>query len=64
MNEARFIELALANQINRAIIEHLPALDLPDAWLVSGSLFQSVWNGLTGRPPDYGKGLRYFLFRP
>jgi hypothetical protein len=27
---------------------------LPDAWLVSGCLVQSVWNGLTGRAVDHG----------
>lgn len=55
MNEARFIELAaLGNPVNRSILERLPALALPDVWLVSGSLFQTVWNALTGRPPAYG----------
>jgi len=54
MNEARFIELALANEINRAIAERLPAVGLSDAWLVSGALFQAAWNGLTNRPPEYG----------
>ncbi len=27
---------------------------LPDAWLVSGCLVQTVWNVLTGRAVDYG----------
>ena len=65
MNEARFIELALANEANRTILERLPDLDLPDAWLVSGSLFQSVWNALTDRAPDYGiKDYDIFYFDP
>ena len=54
MDEARFIEAVLCNPINRTIFERLSTLDLNDAWLVSGSLFQTVWNCLTGRPPDYG----------
>lgn len=54
MNETRFIELALGNPVNREILKRLPALGLPDAWLVSGSLFQTVWNALTGRPSGYG----------
>lgn len=50
----RFIEDALRNPHNRAILEGLPALALPDAWLVAGCLFQSVWNGQCGRPPEAG----------
>jgi hypothetical protein len=65
MNEARFIELAFANDVNREILDRLPALDLPDVWLVSGSLFQTVWNGLTGRDPKYGiKDYDIFYFDP
>lgn len=40
MDEARFLSLALANDINRAILDRLPDLSLPDTWLVSGSLFR------------------------
>ncbi len=29
-------------------------LDLPDWWLVSGALYNSVWNALTGRTHGYG----------
>jgi hypothetical protein len=29
-------------------------LDLPDWRIVSGSIYQTVWNALTGRPADYG----------
>ena len=54
MNEKRFIELALTNEVNRTILERLTSLGLADAWLVSGSLFQTVWNALTGRAADYG----------
>ncbi len=28
--------------------------DLPDWALVSGAVYQAVWNALTGRAPDYG----------
>ena len=54
MNEKHFLDLAMANEVNRAIVERLPALGLPDAWLVSGSLFQTVWNMQTGRAPGHG----------
>ncbi|MEW6091466.1 MAG: nucleotidyltransferase family protein [Pseudomonadota bacterium] len=65
MDEARFLSLALANERNREILSRLPALGLADCWLVSGSLFQSVWNGLTGRAPGYGiKDYDLFYFDP
>lgn len=65
MDEKRFIELALTNELNRIILAHLPELGLADAWLVSGSLFQSVWNAQTGRAPGYGiKDYDIFYFDP
>lgn len=50
----RFIADALQNPVNGAILQRLPALGLPDAWLVAGCLFQTVWNLHTGRPPASG----------
>lgn len=48
----------------RSLIRHSPVLldiltalrdlALPDAWLVSGGLYQNLWNHLTGRPFGYG----------
>lgn len=65
MDEREFVDLALANETNRTILTRLPSLGLADAWLVSGSLFQSVWNGLTGRPPQYGiRDYDIFYFDP
>ncbi len=65
MHSERFIELVCTNHFNRLILERLPALDLPDAWLVSGSLFQTVWNAVTGRPPLHGiKDYDIFYFDP
>jgi hypothetical protein len=52
MDEDRLIETVLRNRANRIILKRLPALGLADAWLVSGSVFQTVWNVLTGRAPD------------
>jgi hypothetical protein len=61
----RFIAGALANPYNRSILERLPALALPDAWLVAGCLFQSVWNQRSGRPPETGiKDYDLFYFDP
>lgn len=51
---ARALSLAFANPANRRIAQAIPALAGPDAWLVSGCVFQSIWNGLGGRDPAYG----------
>jgi hypothetical protein len=42
---------ALENPVNAAILQRLPALDLPQAYLVAGCLYQAVWNRQAGRPP-------------
>ncbi|RQP25445.1 nucleotidyltransferase family protein [Piscinibacter terrae] len=48
----RFLADVLANRHNRAILERWDDLALPDAWLVAGCLFQTVWNLQSGRPPE------------
>ncbi len=50
----RFILEALQNPHNREILRRLPSLHLPDAWLVAGCLFQTVWNLQAGRAPTTG----------
>jgi uncharacterized protein len=65
MTETEFIALVLRNPVNQAILARLPSLGLTDTWLVSGSLFQTVWNIQTGR--DAGHGIRdydIFYFDP
>jgi len=54
MNTGDFIAAALRNPVNDAIAEELFRLALPDAWIVSGCLVQTVWNALTSRPVDHG----------
>ena len=54
MTRDQFLAAALNNPVNDAILRALDALALPDAWLVSGCLVQTVWNELTGRAPTYG----------
>lgn len=54
MNRDAFVATALRNPVNEAIADELFRLELPDAWLVSGCLVQTVWNVLTGRTSDYG----------
>lgn len=46
----RFIADALANPVNGAILDRLPRLGIRQPWLVAGCLYQTVWNGLAGRP--------------
>ena len=54
MNESQFVELVRQNASNHTILERLPNLGLSDAWLVAGSLFQTVWNCLTSQSPTFG----------
>ena len=54
MKQSEFLAATLCNPVHAAISEELRRLALPDAWLVSGCLVQTVWNGLTNRAPDYG----------
>ena len=42
--------------MNAALLARLPALGLPDAWLVAGCLFQTIWNLRSDRPP--GEAIR------
>ena len=49
-----FLKAAFTNPANRAIIDGIAALELPDGWVVSGCLVQTVWNVLTKRPLTYG----------
>lgn len=54
MTQDEFLTAALRNPANQAITDELHRPALPDAWLVSGCLVQTVWNVLTGRPIDRG----------
>ncbi len=67
-------EAALRGELERIIratpflmqtLERARAMDLPDCWLVSGAIYNRVWNALTGRPAEYGiKDLDLFYFDP
>jgi len=54
MDANTFVSLALRNPANDAILSALDGMRLPDAWLASSCLVQSVWNALTDRPISYG----------
>jgi uncharacterized protein len=65
MTEAEFIVLVVRNPVNDAVLARLPSLGLTDTWLVSGSLFQTVWNIQTGRDAGYGiRDYDIFYFDP
>jgi uncharacterized protein len=54
MDKDDFLAATLCNPVNATIADALFHLALPDAWIVSGCLVQTVWNRLTGRAADYG----------
>ena len=54
MTRDEFLSLTFRNPVNQTIVDELFALALPDAWLVSGCLVQTVWNVRTGRDLGYG----------
>jgi uncharacterized protein len=54
VNNDQLIEIILTNPTNEAILNLLPSMPLNDAWLVSGCIFQTVWNWKTGRDPKFG----------
>jgi hypothetical protein len=55
MTRADELEAALrASPTVMRVLEFARSLDLADWRLVSGSVYQTVWNRLTGRDPDYG----------
>ncbi len=54
MDKGPFIDAVLSNPVNRSILSRLPELGLSDIWLASGSVFQTVWNRLMGRAPQWG----------
>jgi hypothetical protein len=76
-NHRRFAGLSHREQVAalEAIVRGSPLLSdvlarmrdlmLPDCWLVSGAIYNSVWNHLTGRPPLTGiKDVDIFYFEP
>lgn len=63
--EADFLNLIGLNGIVREIVDRVPVLELPETWLVSGCLFQTVWNVLAGEAPTRAiKDYDIFYFDP
>jgi uncharacterized protein len=58
-----FLDIVWADPIVRAALLAARDLALPDWLIVSGLLYNAVWNALTGRPPGYGtKDIDLFYF--
>ncbi|MGA8113573.1 MAG: nucleotidyltransferase family protein, partial [Actinocatenispora sp.] len=49
-----FLTLVRRNPVIRQILLRTPRLDAPGWYLTAGAVFQTVWNGLSGRPPTAG----------
>jgi hypothetical protein len=52
--EARLIDIVRGVPTTMQVLRTIRDLDLPDAMIFSGAIYQPVWNHLTGRAPDYG----------
>lgn len=50
----RLIAILRADPLLSTVLERARALALPDWLLVSGAIYQTVWNHLTRRPPGHG----------
>jgi hypothetical protein len=59
--ELEFLRIVENDPDIAAVIAAISTFDAPDLWLVSGALFQTVWNILEGRPSGHGI-LDYDLF--
>lgn len=60
-----FLRDVSQNPANAGILAHWEELALPNAWLVAGCLFQTVWNLQSGRAPATGiKDYDIFYFDP
>jgi hypothetical protein len=52
--EDRLVGIVRASPTLMGVLEILRELDLPQWRVMSGAVYQTVWNHLTGREPDYG----------
>jgi hypothetical protein len=52
--EARLVDIIRGVPTTMQVLRTVRDLDLPDAMIFSGAIYQPVWNHLTGRAPDYG----------
>ncbi|AZO10350.1 MULTISPECIES: nucleotidyltransferase family protein [unclassified Mesorhizobium] len=60
---AAFLAIVASDPLLSETLARVRALALPDWLVVSGALYNSVWNHLTGKPPGYGiKDVDLFYF--
>ncbi|CAN7247477.1 nucleotidyltransferase family protein [Mesorhizobium sp. LjNodule214] len=60
---AAFLDIVAADSLIAETLARVRQLDLPDWLVVSGALYNSVWNRLTGKPSGYGiKDVDLFYF--
>jgi len=59
--QREFLQIISANPGVAAALDRMRTFHAPDLWLVSGCLFQSVWNALDRKSPEHGI-LDYDLF--
>lgn len=52
--EARLAAMLAASPRVMTVLEGMREIGLPDPLLVSGAVYQTAWNAITGRPCDYG----------
>jgi len=62
---AALFDIVAASPILMAAFRCARDLDLPDWWIVSGAIYNQVWNHLTNRPDMYGvNDIDLFYFDP
>jgi hypothetical protein len=54
VTQAAVEKLALQSAILRPVFDHWSNVNLPDCWLVAGSIAQTVWNAKFGNEPSFG----------
>jgi len=58
-------EIVHASPVLMQVFERARELDLPDWWVVSGAIYNQVWNHLSGRADMYGvNDVDLFYFDP
>jgi uncharacterized protein len=63
VQKTAFLDIIWRDPLVRTALERARGLDLPDWWLVSGILYNSVWNHLTGKTSGHGiKDIDLFYF--
>lgn len=64
-NEAEFRRIIEADPAIAAVVAAMRTFEAPDLWLVSGVLFQTVWNVLEGKVRGHGiRDYDLFYFDP